>query len=369
MQKKPRDLPERVPVSLNRPVIVYFSGTGGTETAALELRKLLSKGGRQARIFSLDRFTDGQEKGELQAVLSTSSLLFILYPVHAGDAPLPVYEWLEALQAAEPASEQALPPDTAAPNPAFSSKASDVPGTPVPLRDSSGRHGKTAAAAVFSVSGGGSMWPNNDCRRRVIRRLERKGAPVLYERMLVMPTNWTISTPAPVSALLLKALPHKLRRSLADIENGTVRRNSLAFGSALVSWVAKLEHKGARRFGRKLSVNDACNGCGWCARSCPRENIGMKKRGDGPQMLQPDFDNSCILCMRCIYGCPQGAIEPGFLKFMKIENGFSLPEREEVTAAPQISYPPNRAVTTLLKTSVPGMMWKGVRSYLSEEDG
>ncbi len=328
-----------------RPAIVYFSGTGGTETAAVELKKLLDKRGNPSRIYSLDRYkADG---GELQTIALTAGFLFVLFPVHAADAPLPVYEWLQTMRAAEPEKSAASESDT---------------------RDNKDGEYSGAAAVIFSVSGGGSIWPNNDCRRRVIRQLELKGIPVIYERMLVMPTNWTIPTPALVSALLLKALPYKLKKSLADIENGKVRRKSFAFGSAMISWVAKLEHKGARRFGRNLYATEACNGCGWCARSCPRYNISMGDVTDKEHDPRPQFDNSCVLCMRCIYGCPQQAIEPGFLKFMKIEKGFSLPGREETSAVPPVTYPPKTEVTEILKTNVPGLMWKGVRKYLTEED-
>lgn len=51
---------------------------------------------------------------------------------------------------------------------------------------------------------------------------------------------------------------------------------------------------------RKFSVEAQCNGCGTCARVCPRENI----RVDGT----PRFHHHCIRCYACTHNCPQNAI-------------------------------------------------------------
>lgn len=62
------------------------------------------------------------------------------------------------------------------------------------------------------------------------------------------------------------------------------------------------------RFGRKTSrfvVSEKCNGCGLCERSCPYGAIITE--ADKPVWDKPQ----CILCLRCLHQCPQGAIQYG----------------------------------------------------------
>ena len=51
-------------------------------------------------------------------------------------------------------------------------------------------------------------------------------------------------------------------------------------------------------------VNDACIGCGQCAKNCPLNNIVLK---DG----KPKWGKQCTHCMACICYCPTEAIEYG----------------------------------------------------------
>lgn len=73
----------------------------------------------------------------------------------------------------------------------------------------------------------------------------------------------------------------------------------------------------------------------------------------------PVFSGSCVLCLRCIYGCPNKALKVGAYKFLVIPEGFSLTELEmrmkDVTPAP---------VEELAK----GYLWSGVRKYLLEDE-
>lgn len=53
-------------------------------------------------------------------------------------------------------------------------------------------------------------------------------------------------------------------------------------------------------------VNDSCEGCGHCARICPRSNIIMQNN-------RPVFQHNCELCHACIQWCPNFAIRhPNF---------------------------------------------------------
>lgn len=47
-----------------------------------------------------------------------------------------------------------------------------------------------------------------------------------------------------------------------------------------------------------------CSGCGRCARECPLDNISMKEG-------RPRWGPVCALCLRCLHGCPNGAVDHG----------------------------------------------------------
>ena len=56
---------------------------------------------------------------------------------------------------------------------------------------------------------------------------------------------------------------------------------------------------------KPFTVDDTCNGCGLCARNCPRKAITMT---DGKPVWTRKY---CIQCMACINRCPQKAIQYG----------------------------------------------------------
>lgn len=60
----------------------------------------------------------------------------------------------------------------------------------------------------------------------------------------------------------------------------------------------------AQKKAAAFSVNNACIGCGQCARLCPRGNIQMVNG-------RPKIGTNCIQCLGCLQYCPQGAIHLG----------------------------------------------------------
>lgn len=53
---------------------------------------------------------------------------------------------------------------------------------------------------------------------------------------------------------------------------------------------------------RRFRSTDACIGCGTCARSCPMENITIE---DG----RPHWGDACAYCLRCYHVCPCHAVD------------------------------------------------------------
>lgn len=290
-------------VNFARVKLVYFTGTGGTKRVADYFEKSLTHLGVEVNKTEIRKGTYYSNDKE--------DLLILLFAVHAANAPLPVYEWIDAI-----------------------SNVNSIP------------------AVVIAVSGGGEITPNTACRLSSIKRLERKGYKVVYENMLIMPSNWIVPTADGLSIRLLKILPVKIDNMIKDIFSGTINRIKPKFIDRIISRLGELEKIGARSFGRRIKVNSCCTGCGWCERSCPRENIKLLNN-------IPVFNSDCVICLRCIYGCPHNAIKPGMLKFLYIKDGYNLEAIEERMDG--VSLQP---VEELAK----GYLWKGVREYLNKYD-
>lgn len=281
--------------------LVYFSGTGGTARVAVSLERALQQHGLAVRVTELNAQPHAWEEADL---------LVLAYPVYACNAPVPVDEWIAQAPA-----------------------------------------GNGAAAAVVSVSGGGEVMPNTACRAEVIRRLEKKGYRVDHEAMFVMPANVLLPYGDALSAMLIKAAPIKAEAFVSGILSGKRSRMKPHLFDRLAAKLCAAEKKGSRVFGRKLKVNGDCTGCGWCAGHCPRGNIAM-------QGGKPQFGDRCVICLRCVYGCPKKAIVPGMGKKFVLKQGFDLNAVEERTKM-MTEFPP-------VFQAAKGLMYKGVRAYLED---
>jgi ferredoxin len=287
--------------------IVYFSGTGGTARVAFSFEKTFTEKGIEVVKVPLDM----QEAGYQQtpAIENSVGLLVLIFAVHAFDAPAPVYEWIAGIL-----------------------------------------EGKGLTCAVISVSGGGETWLNNACRVGCIEFLESKDYNPFYERMLVMPSNIFIATKEQIAVQLLKILPIKIERSVDEILAGVRRRRKKPLATKTLAAFSKMEKEKTKEFGRDLKAHDNCTGCGWCASKCPRKNI---KIADG----KPLFGDRCVICLRCVYGCPVKAIYSQHYSPMLIKEGFSLNQIEKRMNDIEI-LPLNKIKA--------GILYIGVKKYLRD---
>ncbi|MCX8128723.1 MAG: EFR1 family ferrodoxin [Clostridia bacterium] len=296
--------------SLKRSKIVYFSGTGGAKRVADCFEKLLTEKSIEVQKVSLD-MQECKDCG-LQEEEQLADILILIYAVHALDAPEPVYDWIAGLP-----------------------------------------YGNGIPVAVISVSGGGEVWPNSACRVGSIKEFERKGYEVTYERMLVMPSNWIIGINDQLGGWLLRVLPLKAECCISDILSGVRRRTRLHISSWIMTAVlSKQEKKEAKRFGMDLKIHNSCTGCGWCAKSCPRKNISMENGN-------PVFGERCIICLRCIYGCPSKSIYTKKYSFVQVKEGFDLNALEKRMKGVELEP---------VKKVCKGVLLLGVRKYLLEKD-
>lgn len=281
--------------------VVYFSGTGGTARIAACLADAFTTLGAQCALTEL---------GAGRETAPEAELLVLAYPVYAANAPQPIGEWIAAAP------------------------------------EGAGRR-----AAVISVSGGGEVSPNTGCRTATIRALQARGYQVAYEAMAVMPSNFGVAYSDALAATLLRRAPVFAARVARELLAGQTRRLRPHGIDRALSFVLLVEHMGSGRFGRSLRAGDACNGCGLCARRCPRGNIQMRQ-------AQPAFGDRCVLCLRCVYGCPQRAIKPGFGRAVILKGGFDLSALEARTVG-QAAFPADDELTR-------GSLLHGVRHYLRE---
>jgi ferredoxin/flavodoxin len=249
--------------------IVYYSGTGSTAKVAETMKELLEKNGNRVTITSL------RENDRPYSPVD-EDLLIVIFAVYAFGSPFIVRDWIHS-----------LPP---------------VNGLPT---------------VVLSVSGGGEVFPNSACRLVAIKALEKKGFSVFYERMLVMPSNWIINVPDKISVRLLTVLPDRLAAIIDDLLHGTVLRKRTGLFKRFASGINKYESSAGKSFASKFILSDKCNGCGLCEKGCPNANIHM-------QNGLPVFGKNCLLCLNCIYSCPQKAISPKSMKFVVIKEGYSF---------------------------------------------
>ena len=289
-------------VGRKRMVLVWFSGTGGTERVGCSLADQIVMRGYDRQIIRL-------RAGEPSAC-EPHDRLVVLFSVHAMNAPEPVYAWLDALPF--------------------------VQGT---------------KAAVLSVSGGGEVSPNTACRLGCIRRLRKKGYDVDYDDMLVMPSNWIVATCEPLARMLLATMPDRVSRIADDFSAGRVKRGRPLAFDRILSGAGKLEQVMAPWFGRHIRVSDGCTGCGRCTALCPRGNIRLDKG-------KPVFADQCVLCLGCIYGCPQGALQPRSMKWIVVPGGYDLAALERMGP---LSEPVD------VRKLTHGYLWSGVRKYLLPE--
>ena len=283
--------------------LVYFSGTGCTRYVAEAFEK---------ELLANNIVVDVQDLRVRAPELSNRyDMLIICYVVHASNPPRPIIDWVEMQK--------------------------DIGKIPT---------------IVISVSGGGQITPNKGAHVAIKRVLKRKKFNVFYEKMIVMPSNWTIPTKPEIGQALIDVLPLKVAYIVHDILD---RKNVFikpGVGNRIISFLCRLEWKGSKYFGKDIKVNDNCIGCSICEKNCPVGNIENSK-------VKPQFLDKCVLCLNCIYSCPQKALSAGILKFMVIKQGFDFKK---------YLIEPIDIRNLDIKAETKGYLWLGVRNYLLNKE-
>jgi len=289
--------------------IFFFSGTGGTRKIARELEKQCKERAFRTCLYEMDSTYYNLDVNEIEENIKKSRYVFVLFPIYAFDAPQPIFQWIEKTRATN------------------------------------------KNVIVISVSGGGELWPNIGTRFNCIAALEKKGFQVIYEKMMVMPSNCFVATNDHLAMRLIKIIPDKVNKIIEAVLSGKIRRSKMKRKAIFQSWISRKEKKGAHRFRKMLRIDNQCTRCGWCVENCPVQSIEMDSG-------EPTFSDQCIICLRCIYGCPANAIKVKVFPILK--KGFNLEALEK--RMHQVELEP-------IEKCSKGFLWIGVKKYLLEHDG
>ena len=99
-----------------------------------------------------------------------------------------------------------------------------------------------------------------------------------------------------------------------------------------------------------MDTNNHCTSCGWCADNCPTKNIEIIDS-------KPEFKDRCLICLRCVYGCPANALYPKKFKFLLVKGGYSLAKVEKRME--------DKEILPLNKIRA-GILFGGVKKYIKD---
>jgi len=140
-------------------------------------------------------------------------------------------------------------------------------------------------------------------------RLQERGLQLHCGFELCLPSNyilWEGAQPAAKQQELFAAAQAKLDRIAAvirekktsPVEKGPWWKNKL------FSAINRFGYPKLAASDKEFRSEDACNGCGVCARICPSANITLEQG-------RPVWRHQCSQCLACLQWCPQEAIRYG----------------------------------------------------------
>jgi ferredoxin len=263
-----------------RILLCYFSGTGNTKHVANILAQAF-----QQRKCNVDLRPITLPLIKQKISISEYDSIGIGYPVHAFNAPKIVFDFIRSLPT-----------------------------------------GTKKQIFLFRTAGDPLLHAGGTTIIRSI--LARRGFKVFYERLFIMPANVLYPFNPRLSKQLLRHAESQVQFMAKELCAQKIRLKSYPkWLHYLASAFSTLETEGTTRLFKYYHVNDHCNLCKICLKSCPMENISI-------QSNQIKYGRDCAFCLRCVYNCPQEAIS---LK------GFNFFLLKEYNLANIIAHPPHES--------------------------
>ena len=235
-------------------ILYYFSGTGNTKWAALKLKNNFIQNGIEVDLKSIEIETDINLRGYNFIVIGT--------PIYAEIEPKIVEDFIRA-----------------------------IPNTLINMK-----------CIVYSTQGGKSC----SAIKRLSSILKNKGYNVVIESMIQMPNNFYFYFGKEPSdekiSEYLKTAQKKIEFIVNQFsENKVCKVNTFILRQKAGVITGKAFRKTIPRISKNITSTQECKKCGLCLRNCPKGNITFE---NGHSI----FHSNCILCLRCIYICPENAI-------------------------------------------------------------
>ncbi|MCP4543001.1 MAG: hypothetical protein GY832_38280 [Chloroflexi bacterium] len=161
-------------------------------------------------------------------------------------------------------------------------------------------------------------WVNQAVSSDLRKLFTKKDYPIILDEILAMPLTFIMAFPDELACKLIAESEKKMQDISISLIAGKKTAYRVTGKSRLLNLFGKAESFASRLFGLELYAGKNCNACGTCWNHCPEKNIERGSNG------KPRFGFSCLMCMRCIYNCPQRALGPRFSKFIPIKKGYSI---------------------------------------------
>lgn len=140
--------------------------------------------------------------------------------------------------------------------------------------------------------------------------LKSVGKRADYIASIVMVDNFLPNFDMEEQCAIDKKIPENVTKIKADIENRVRRIEKAGLKDKMIhkGYLAMVKHQDETVWA-KFKVEDACIGCGICAKVCPANAIVIR---DGKAV---HTNQNCQACYACVHACPQKAV------------GFTIPEK------------------------------------------
>jgi len=246
--------------------IIYFSPTGNTKHLARELGTKLSLEG--SKVIELDTIKSYD--------LEKDEHLIFMTPIHGFNAPRTVKRFVKNMPA-----------------------------------------GLYKRISIITV-GCNTIWVNDAVSLELKKKFIKKGYEIVVDKVLAMPLTFIMNFPEETKVKMIEESTTEISSIANEIMQNQQSNKKVKMKSKMITFMGKAEDPAARLFGLELHGTKACTSCGICWNNCPENNIKKGAKG------KPKFGLSCMMCMKCIYKCPEDAITPYISKFIPIKGGYSI---------------------------------------------